>query len=45
VVEEFADAHPDATMVLTDRVTFSAAANLATSIEQATDARCALGET
>ncbi len=39
LVTDFADAHPDATTVLTDRVTFSAAANLATSIEQATDAR------
>ena len=39
LVEEWADAHPGALTVLTDRVTFSAASNLATEIEQATDAR------
>jgi hypothetical protein len=38
LVQAFAADHPDATTVLTDRVTFSAAANLATEIEQSTDA-------
>ena len=39
LVEEWAEAHPGTLTVLTDRVTFSAASNLATEIEQATDAR------
>jgi C-terminal processing protease CtpA/Prc len=38
LVQAFAADHPGATTVLTDRVTFSAAANLATEIEQSTDA-------
>lgn len=38
VVREFAADHPGALRVLIDRVTFSAAANLATEIEQRTDA-------
>ena len=37
-VREFAQDHPGSTYVLTDRVTFSAAANLATEIEGRTDA-------
>ena len=35
----FAEAHPGATTVLTDRVTFSAASNFATELERRTDAR------
>lgn len=38
LVQAFAAGHPGATMVLVDRVTFSAAANLATEIERTTDA-------
>ena len=38
LVQAFAADHPGATTVLTDRVTFSAAANLTTEIEQSTDA-------
>lgn len=38
MVQSFAAEHPGATYVLTDRVTFSAAANLATEIEVSTDA-------
>jgi hypothetical protein len=38
LAQAFASDHPGATTVLTDRVTFSAAANLATEIEQSTDA-------
>ena len=38
LVQSFAADHPGATFVLTDRVTFSAAANLATEIEGSTDA-------
>jgi hypothetical protein len=38
LVQEFAADHPGGLRVLTDRVTFSAAANLATRIEQSTDA-------
>jgi hypothetical protein len=38
LVEEFAEAHPGQLRVLLDRVTFSAAANLATQIERSTDA-------
>lgn len=43
LVVDFAEAHPGGVTVLIDRVTFSAASNLATEIEQATDARF-LGE-
>lgn len=39
LVADFAEAHPGGVTVLIDRVTFSAASNLATEIEQATDAR------
>ncbi|HET6649080.1 MAG TPA: hypothetical protein VFH79_02865, partial [Candidatus Limnocylindria bacterium] len=39
LVKEWAEAHPGALTVLTDRVTFSAASNLSTEIEQRTDAR------
>ena len=39
LVTEWAEAHPGTLTVLTDRVTFSAASNLATEIEQRTDAR------
>ena len=35
----FAEQHPGATTVLTDRVTFSAASNFATELERRTDAR------
>ena len=38
LVESFAEEHPGSVTVLTDRVTFSAAANLATEIEARTDA-------
>lgn len=38
VLEDFADAHPGRLVVLTDRVTFSAAANFATEVEHNTDA-------
>ncbi len=38
LVQDFAVGHPGGLMVVTDRVTFSAAANLATRIEQSTDA-------
>jgi hypothetical protein len=38
LVTDFAAVHPGALAVITDRITFSAAANLATRIEQATDA-------
>ena len=38
LVREFAADHPGGLIVLIDRVTFSAAANLATEIEQGTDA-------
>jgi C-terminal processing protease CtpA/Prc len=38
LIQSFAAEHPGATTVLTDRVTFSAAANLATEIEGSTDA-------
>ena len=38
LVRDFAGAHPGRLVVLIDRVTFSAAANLATEIEQSTDA-------
>jgi hypothetical protein len=38
ILRDFADAHPGRLVVLTDRLTFSAAANFATEIEQATDA-------
>jgi hypothetical protein len=38
LVRDFAATHPGATAVLTDRITFSAAANLATSVARATDA-------
>jgi hypothetical protein len=38
MIQAFAVEHPGSTTVLTDRVTFSAAANLATEIEQSTDA-------
>lgn len=37
-LQQWAAAHPGRLFVLTDRVTFSAAANLATEIEQTTDA-------
>jgi hypothetical protein len=39
LVQGFADAHPGSLSVLIDRVTFSAASNLATEIERTTDAR------
>ena len=39
LVVDFAEAHPGGVTVLIDRVTFSAASNLATEIEQTTDAR------
>jgi hypothetical protein len=39
LVADFADAHSGGVTVLIDRVTFSAASNLATEIEQSTDAR------
>jgi hypothetical protein len=39
LLEDFAEAIPGATTVLTDRVTFSAASNFATEIERRTDAR------
>ena len=39
LVQEWAEAHPDTLTVLIDRVTFSAASNLATEIEQQTDAK------
>ena len=39
LLEDFADANPAATTVITDRVTFSAASNFATDIERRTDAR------
>jgi hypothetical protein len=39
LLEDFADARPGATTVLTDRVTFSAASNFATELERRTDAR------
>jgi hypothetical protein len=39
LVVDFAEANPGAVTVLTDGVTFSAASNLATEIEQRTDAR------
>ena len=39
LVADFAETHPGGVTVLIDRVTFSAASNLATEIEQATDAR------
>jgi hypothetical protein len=39
LVQEFAEMHPGSLSVLTDRVTFSAASNLATEIERTTDAR------
>ena len=39
LLEAFAESHPGATTVLTDRVTFSAASNFATEIERRTDAR------
>ena len=38
VLEDFADAHPGRLVVLTDRITFSAAANFATEVEHGTDA-------
>ena len=38
LVRDFADDHPGELRVLIDRVTFSAAANLSTEIEQQTDA-------
>jgi hypothetical protein len=38
LVRDFAAAHPGELRVLTDRVTFSAASNLSTEIEQSTDA-------
>jgi hypothetical protein len=38
LVQDFAEAHPGQLRVLVDRVTFSAAANLATDIERRTDA-------
>lgn len=38
LVTDFAASHPSSVAVITDRITFSAAANLATSIERATDA-------
>ena len=38
LVQDFAAAHPGELRVLTDRVTFSAASNLTTEIEQSTDA-------
>jgi hypothetical protein len=39
LVVDFAETHPGGVTVLIDRVTFSAASNLATEIEQSTDAR------
>jgi hypothetical protein len=39
LIQDFAQAHPGALTVLIDRVTFSAASNLATEIERTTDAR------
>jgi hypothetical protein len=39
LVVDFAETHPGGVTVLIDRVTFSAASNLATEIERATDAR------
>ena len=36
---DFAEQHPGATTVLTDRITFSAASNFATEMERRTDAR------
>jgi hypothetical protein len=39
LLDEFADAHPGALTVITDRVTFSAASNFTTEIERLTDAR------
>jgi len=39
LLQEFAEMHPGSLSVLTDRVTFSAASNLATEIERTTDAR------
>ncbi len=39
LLEEWAEAHPSALTVLTDRVTFSAASNFTTQIERNTDAR------
>jgi hypothetical protein len=39
LVVDFAEAHPGGVTLLIDRVTFSAASNLATEIERATDAR------
>ena len=39
LLEAFADAHPGALTVITDRVTFSAAANFTTELERRTDAR------
>ena len=38
LVQDFAEAHPGELRVLIDRVTFSAASNLSTEIEQSTDA-------
>jgi C-terminal processing protease CtpA/Prc len=38
LVQDFADQHPGELRVLIDRVTFSAASNLATEIERSTDA-------
>jgi len=38
VLEDFADAHPGRLVVLTDRITFSAAANFATEVDHGTDA-------
>ena len=37
-LQAYAEAHPGRLFVLTDRVTFSAASNLATELEQTTDA-------
>ena len=39
LLEDFAEANPGSTTVLTDRVTFSAASNFATELERRTDAR------
>jgi hypothetical protein len=39
LLQEFAETHPGSLSVLIDRVTFSAASNLATEIERTTDAR------
>jgi hypothetical protein len=39
VVQDFAESRPESLTVLIDRVTFSAASNLATEIERTTDAR------